>query len=134
MFEFARNEPVEASALADLFGRIGWREEQPAVKLEWAMRASEDWVTCRVEGELVGFGRTYRLDAVHKLVFDVVVDERFAEYGVADEIVRRLALGGDDLQEVAIYRHEDVLGTGMISVRRSLRVDAPEAPPGAYLG
>jgi hypothetical protein len=77
MFEFAYNEPLDSTALAELFTREGWEEEESASKLDWAIAASEDWVTCRVGGELVGFGRTYRLDASHKLVFDVVVDERF---------------------------------------------------------
>lgn len=134
MFEFAYNEPLETTALADLFTRMGWEEEDSADKLEWAIRSSEDWVTCRVEGELVGFGRTFRLDATHKLVFDVVVDERFEAYGVADEIVRRLALGGSGLQRVDVFRQEDVTGSGVVSVRVPFRLDAPEAPPGAYLG
>ena len=134
MFEFAYNEPLETAALAELFSRLGWDEEDSVPKLEWAMRASEEWVTCRVEGELVGFGRTFRLDSMHKLVFDVVVDQRFEDFGVADEIVRRLALGGSDLQEVAVFRQDDMVGSGVISVRRSVRVHAPEAPPDAYLG
>ena len=134
MFEFAHNEPLETSALADLFARMGWDEDDSVTKLEWAMRASEEWVTCRVEGELVGFGRTFRLDATHKLVFDVVVDQRFEAYGVADEIIRRLAVGGSGLQEVAVFRQEDEAGLGALSMRRAVRIDAPEAPPDAYLG
>ena len=134
MFEFAYNEPHDSTALAELFNREGWEEDESESKLDWAMAASEDWVTCRVEGELVGFGRTYRLDASHKLVFDVVVDERFEAFGVGDEIVRRLALGGSRLQEVAVFRREEADVLGAVLVWHDAGYPVPPAKPDTYVG
>jgi hypothetical protein len=134
MFEYQHNSSVDSTALAELFARSGWLESDPGRKLEWMVAGSEDWVTCTVDGELVGFGRTFRLDATRKVVFDVVVDERFEGLGLDDEIIRMLAeddLGGS----VEIFRQEDAER----AMRASVRADdvnywAPEAPRSAYLG
>jgi hypothetical protein len=134
MFEYQHNSSVDSTALAELFMRSGWLESDPGRKLEWMVAGSEDWVTCTVDGELVGFGRTFRLDATRKVVFDVVVDERFEGLGLDDEIIRILAeddLGGS----VEIFRQEDAER----AMRASVRADdvnywAPEAPRSAYLG
>ncbi len=135
-FEFEFNSPLAPSTLADLFARSGWDEVDAVLKLEWAMLASEDWVTCSLRGELVGFGRTYQLDAVRRLVFDVVVDGRYSEYGLEDEIVRRLAITAPSLQEVAVFKRQAELVAEADS-RLALIVGGraiTDAPQGAYLG
>ena len=88
-----------------------------------------------MEGELVGYGRTFRLDPVHKVVFDVVVDERFEGYGVDDEIVRRLSEDMSGAQETVVFRQDDVDSIA-VSAFGDAAWDywAPAAPPGTYLG
>jgi hypothetical protein len=135
MFQYQHNLPVDATALAQLFERVGWYETDPGSKLEWVVASSEEWVTCTIDGELVGFGRTFRLDAAHKLVFDVVVDARFEGLGVDDEIIRMLA--GDETEggSVMIFRpDEDEWGTAGGLGPDRLDYWVPEAPPGTYLG
>ena len=127
-FEYAQDAPVDVDALAGLFERVGWCDADSCSKLEWAMAASERWVTCEVEGELVGFGRLYKVDALIKLVFDVVVDQRFQGFGVDTEIVRMLAGDVIGMHDVQIFRTEAVRAAGIEGY------DVPEAPPGAYLG
>ncbi len=133
MFEFEHNAAVDPAALADLFARAGWREREPRNKLEWAMAGSAGWVTCRVEGELVGFGRIHKVDAVHTLVFDVVVDEQFQGIGLDDEIIRRLTERSSSLERIAVFRHEDV-ETPRSGADSRFGYWAPDAPPDAYLG
>ena len=134
MFEFEHNPPMDAVALAALFARSGWEEAESPLKLEWAIAASHEWVTCTVEGELVAFGRSYQLDALRKLVFDVVVDERYRGYGLADEIVGRLAANTPGLQEVAVFKREEVGARPGLEGAGGVRLSIPEAPEGAYLG
>jgi hypothetical protein len=134
MFEYEINPPLDTSQLVQLFARAGWEDSDPASKLEWAVASSEEWVTCTVEGELVGFGRTFRLDAVQKVVFDVVVDERFEGYGVDEEIVQRLSQDLAGGQEVVIFRQDDVEGIAGWDWSQEVDYWAPPAPPGAYLG
>lgn len=133
MFEYQQNPRLDPAALAELFARVGWEEPDPGRKLEWMVAASEEWVTCTVEGELIGFGRTFRLDPARKVVFDVVVDERFEGFGVDDEIIRRLA-GFSGTQEVEIFRQEDPIHQGSSECGSEVDYWVPEAPPGAYLG
>jgi hypothetical protein len=134
MFEFEHNPPIDAAALVELFARSGWEEAESRLKLEWAIAASHEWVTCTVEGELVAFGRSYELDALRKLVFDVVVDERYQGYGLADEIVLRLAANTPGMQEVALFKREDVGTRAGTREGEGRRFSIPEAPAGAYLG
>lgn len=132
MLEFEHNADLDASALADFFVRAGWEEKEPASKVEWAIAASDDWISCRLEGEIVGFGRTFRLDPDRKIMFDVVVDERFRALGLAEEIMRRLA-EVVPAAEFQVFRRGPGGGEGLRSWLEA-RYEAPEAPPGTYTG
>lgn len=116
MLELLRNTPIETGDLSEFFARCGWEEPEAATKLEWALAASEEWVVCRLDGELIGFGRALRLNPLRRVVFDVLVDPRFTSTGLGREIRRLL--------------HEED-GEGLVCSR--LR-GAPLAPPDAYLG
>ena len=61
MLELERNRPDRNRDLAEFFTRCGWQEPDAGVKLEWALAASEEWVVCKLNGELIGFGRSCRL-------------------------------------------------------------------------
>jgi len=132
MFEYEYNPPLDCGALAELFAQTGWQEADSGAKLEWMVAGSEDWITCRVDGELVGFGRTFRLDAVRRLVFDVVVDQRYEGWGVDEEIIRRLAGDMRGMQELSIFRHD--VPDEWWSEGEDGGYWAPETPPDAYLG
>jgi hypothetical protein len=136
MFEVERNTPVDGAQLAEFFGRCGWQEEEAGAKLEWALAASSEWVVCRLDGLLVGFGRTCRLGPASRVLFDVVVDPRFQSVGLRREIVRLLTQNVSSLEEVSVFRERPVglpdrtvpAGGGPVGVY------APPAPEGAYLG
>lgn len=115
MLELERNSPIEAIALSESFARCGWEESEAATKLEWALAASDEWVVCRLDGQLIGFGRVCRLDPVKRVVFDVLVDPRFKETGLGREIVRLLIENTGRVEDVAVFK-------------------APLASPGTYLG
>jgi hypothetical protein len=104
------------------------------VKLEWVVASSEDWITCTVEGELVGFARTFRLDPLRMVVFDVVVDERYAGWGLDLEIVRRLTAGSGEHERIEIFRRDDRGNAVVPGVGAAVEYRVPDAPPGAYLG
>jgi hypothetical protein len=129
MFEYTQDAAIDVDVLAGLFQRVGWSDADSSCKLEWAMAASERWITCEVEGELIGFGRLYKVDSLVKLVFDVVVDERFQDFGVDAEIVRMLAAG-----EVTGMHELQVFRTPVVGAAGVEGYDVPEAPPGTYLG
>jgi RimJ/RimL family protein N-acetyltransferase len=115
MLELERNSPIEAIVLSEFFARCGWEESDAATKLEWALAASDEWVVCRLDGQLIGFGRVCRLDPVKRVVFDVLVDPRFKETGLGREIVRLLTENAGSLGDIAVFK-------------------APLASPGTYLG
>jgi RimJ/RimL family protein N-acetyltransferase len=115
MLELERNSPIEAAALSEFFARCGWEESEAATKLEWALAASDEWVVCRLDGQLIGFGRVCRLDPVKRVVFDVLVDPRFKETGLGREIVRLLIENPGRVDDVAVFK-------------------APLASPQTYLG
>jgi hypothetical protein len=104
MLEFARNEPLDGRVLAELFARCGWEEEEAGVKLGWALAASAEWVVCKVDGELVGFGRSCRLGPVKRVVFDLMVDPRFDHPIVRVQILRMLSQSAGGLEEVSVFR------------------------------
>jgi len=132
MLEFARNEPLDAEVLAGLFARCGWREDGAQVKLQWALAASEEWVVCKLDGELIGFGRSCRLGPVKRVMFDVVMDPRFDYPLLRGQIVRLLAQRAGRLEEVSVFRRTRPRGGGRIDGGTALRI--PAAPLGAYLG
>lgn len=103
MFEFEFNTPIETDTLVEFFARCGWNEADAGPKVEWALAASDQWVLCRLDGEVVGFGRSCRLGPVNRVVFDVMVDARFRGRGLRSEIVRLLTQGGGALEEVSVY-------------------------------
>jgi hypothetical protein len=131
-FEFQHNEELDIAALADFFMRVGWEEREQATKVEWAIVSSDDWVVCMLEGELVGFGRTFSLDPRRKIMFDVVVDERFTDLGLAEEIMRRLAEAVPSAEYHVFGRTCD--DAGDLCTWFEVDYDAPEASPETYTG
>jgi hypothetical protein len=148
MLEFARNQPIDAEVLAGLFARCGWEDEGAGVKLKWALAASEEWVVCKLDGELIGFGRSCRLGPVKRVMFDVMVDPRYDHPVVRRQIVRLLAQNAGRLEEVSVFgeRRPDRLAEAEASQPRpgetlghdytggGPALHVPAAPPNAYLG
>jgi hypothetical protein len=137
MLELERNSPLETTALAEFFARCGWQEAEADAKLQWALAASEEWVICRLDGELIGFGRSCRLGPVKRVVFDVLVDPRFEHSGLKGEIVRLLAENAGSLEEVSVFTEQSPNPSDLqpSSQGGDLRSGyLPAAPPGAYLG
>lgn len=115
MLEVERNPPIEPGVLSEFFARCGWEDPEAAIKLGWVLAASEEWVVCRLDGELIGFGRCCRLDPVRRVVLGVLVDPRFMETGLGSAIERLLTEHAGSFADVALS-------------------SAPLAPPEAYLG
>jgi hypothetical protein len=115
MIEFERNSPIETTVLSEFFARCGWEEPEAATKLEWALASSDEWIVCRLEGQLVGFGRACRLGGVERVVFDVLVDPRFRGTALGGAIVRLLT-----------ERKRDAARPPALSI--------PPAGPDTYLG
>lgn len=136
MLEFERNSPIETTLLADFFVRCGWQDVEAGPKLEWALAASEEWVVCRLDGELIGFGRSCRLGPVKRVVFDVLVDSRFQGDGLRREIVRLLSENAGSLEEVSVFTERQAypLDFPPASEGDFRSGYLPEAPTGAYLG
>jgi hypothetical protein len=136
MLEFERNSPIETGLLAEFFARCGWQELEADCKLEWVLAASEEWVTCKLDGELIGFGRSCRLGPVKRIVFDVTVDGRFDGTGLRGEIVRLLSENAGSLEEVSVFTKQDAypLGSSSPFEDESDPLNLPEAAPGTYLG
>ncbi len=139
MVEFEFNSRVDMVSLVEFFARCGWDELGADVKLEWALASSEDWVVCRADGELIGFGRSCRLDAFRRVVFDVLVDTRYREVGLSDQIVALLSASAGGLEEVSVFTQSDpppALSAIPVASEdyRQGSVGIPEAPLGAYLG
>jgi hypothetical protein len=141
MLEFERNQPIETSLLADLFARCGWREEGAELKLQWALAASEDWVVCKLNGELIGFGRSCRLGPAARVMFDVLVDPRFNHTLLRGHIVRLLAQNAGKWEEVSVFTQRQrgrlLAAEGVVDEQGGVYtggIHIPVAPPGAYLG
>jgi hypothetical protein len=136
MLEVVRNSPIEAEALTEFFARCGWRERDAAAKLEWALAASEEWVVCKLDGQLIGFGRSCRLDPVKRVVFDVVVDPRFEDSGFQSAIVRLLTENAGGLEEVSVFsdRQAKLLGFPSAPGGETDPGSLPAVSPTAYLG
>ncbi len=136
MFEVERNSPIEAEVLAEFFGRCGWQESDASSKLEWALAAAEEWVVCKLDGQLVGFGRSCRLDPVKRIVFDVVVDPRFKDSGLKGEIVRLLTQTAGRLEEVSVFseRRVNSLVFGPTTGEETGSRLLPAVPSQVYLG
>ena len=103
MLEVERNQPVDMHALTEFFARFGWEEPAAATKLEWAMAAADQWVVCKLDGDLVGFGRSCRLSPLHRVVFDVLVDPRFNASLLRAEIIRLLVSSARGFERVLIF-------------------------------
>lgn len=103
MVEFEFNSPIETADLVEFFARCGWEDDEAAAKLEWALASSDDWVLCKKDGELIGFGRSSSLGPLNRVVFDVMVDSRFQGRGLRSEIVRLLSSNVGGMEEVSIY-------------------------------
>ncbi len=133
MLDFQHNEKLDPAALAEFFVRVGWEETESTSKIEWAIASSDDWIVCRLEGELIGFGRTVSLDPRRKVMFDVVVDERFRGLGLHEEIMRRLAetLPAAEFQLFTSGGDGYTRGGGSWA---EVGYEAPEASPGTYTG
>jgi hypothetical protein len=138
MLEFELNVPMDSALLEALFARAGWRESEAVVKLGWVIAASEEWVTCRMDGELVGFGRSCRFGPARRVLFDVIVDKPYQGQGVDREIIRMLAKSAGSLEEVTVFSERAAFPLSINapeSVGASFKTRRiPLAPAGAYLG
>ena len=115
MLEVERNPPVEPGLLSEFLGRCGWEDPEAAAKLWWVLVASEHWVVCRLDGEMIGFGRSARSRETRQAVLSVMVDPRFDETSLKGALAYLLVERAAQL--VWVPRHA-----------------APDAPPDAYLG
>ena len=115
MLEVERNTPIEPDALAEFLARCGWEDSQAAAKLAWVLRGSVEWVACRLDGQLIGFGRTARSPRVGQAVLSVLVDPRFDDTPLSTALVRML-----------VTHSAGPLLTAILGL--------PHAPPDAYLG
>ena len=136
MIELERNSPVDAGALSEFFGRCGWDEPDAVAKLEWALAASDEWIVCRLDGQLIGFGRSCRLSPVRRIVFDLVVDPRFKGTGLRAEMARLLTENAGGLEEVSVFSERPAALPGYFAViKGGTGADhAPVASPRVYLG
>lgn len=138
MLEFELNVPVDSALLEALFARAGWRESEAAVKLGWIIAASEEWVTCRIDGELIGFGRSCRFGPARRVLFDVIVDKPYQGQGVDREIIKILTKSAGRLEEVTVFSERaafPLLFNAPEGIEESFRTRrVPLAPAGAYLG
>lgn len=130
------NSPIETATLVEFFARCGWQDEDAGAKLEWALAASEEWVLCRLDGELIGFGRSCRLGPIRRVVFDVMVDSRFRGQGLRSEIVRLLSENAGGLEEISVFSERDYfpLGSTPPSGDSGERTQGEEAAADIYLG
>jgi hypothetical protein len=141
MLEFERNAPIDTEVLADLFSRCGWEEEGANVKLEWVLAASTEWVVCKLDGELIGFGRSCRLGPIKRVVFDVLVDPRYNHTLLRGQIVQLLAQNVGGLEEVSVFtgRRPGAPAQAAPSMAEPVTTYTggfyvPPASPDAYLG
>jgi hypothetical protein len=135
MVEFEFNRPVDTADLVEFFARCGWEEANAGVKLEWALAASEEWVLCRADGQLIGFGRSCRLGAAKRVMFDVVVDARYRDGILWAQIVHLLSANAGGLEEVSVFSEVDGAWTSAGALFDHEDVDdIPDAPAGTYLG
>jgi hypothetical protein len=107
MLEFEFNSQMDAATLVEFFARCGWEGEAVADDLEWVLANSEEWVLCRLDGELIGFGRSCRLGPLDRVVFDVMVDVRYRDQGLQAEIVRLLSMNAGGLEKVSVFVDRD---------------------------
>ena len=136
MLEVERNSPIDSETLTEFFARCGWEEPDAAAKLEWALAASEEWVVCRLDGQVIGFGRSCRLDPVNRVVFDLVVDPRVRGTGLRGEIVRLLTENAGGLEEVSVFGGQRMTPFGCRAAAEEGPGpgDLPAASQTAYLG
>jgi len=136
MLEFEFNTPVDTPILVEFFARCGWTDEEAGAKLEWVLAASDDWVLCKLDGELIGFGRSCRLGPLSRVVFDVLVDSRFRGRGLRSQIVRLLSQNARGLEEVSVFLEQEsaALKTSTIIGDRSVMDKVPLALTDTYLG
>jgi hypothetical protein len=136
MLEFEFNTPVDTAILVEFFARCGWKEDEAGAKLEWALAASDEWVLCKLDGEVIGFGRSCRLGPLKRVVFDVLVDSRFRGRGLRSEIVRLLSQSAGRFEEVAVFSERDVFPLEFAATGKNASAleNLPLASPGTYLG
>ncbi len=136
MLEFEFNTPVETDTLVEFFARCGWEADEAGAKVEWALAASDQWVLCKLDGEVIGFGRSCRFGPVKRVVFDVLVDSRFRGRGLRAEIVRLLSQGAGRLEEVSVFSdgRESPFEVAVIGEVGSPLLDFPLVSPDIYLG
>jgi GNAT superfamily N-acetyltransferase len=116
MIELERNSSIDAVTLSEFFARCGWEEPDAAVKLAWALAASDEWVVCKLDGEMIGFGRACRLSSVRRIVFDLVVDPRFRGIGLRAQIARLLTETAGGLEEVSVFSESWAAPLGYLPV------------------
>jgi hypothetical protein len=135
MLEFEFNTPVEAAVLVEFFARCGWSEEDAGAKLEWALAASDQWVLCKLDGEVIGFGRSSLVGPLKRVVFDVLVDSRFQGRGLRLEIVRLLSQSAGRFEEVSVFSERDAFPLKSSNGGDTSPLERlPLASPGTYLG
>jgi len=115
MLEVERNPNIEPSVFTEFLARCGWEDPEAAAKLGWLLAASEHWIVCKVDGEMIGFGRTTPVHEPPGASMSVLVDPRFGDTGLRGAIAYLL-----------VERRESLALVPPTSL--------PAAAPGAYLG
>jgi hypothetical protein len=136
MLQLERNKPMDTEVLLEFFTRCGYPAPAGAISLEWALAAADEWVSCRLDGELVGFARSCRLGPSHRVVFDAVVDPRLQGTGLRSVIVQLLAATAGELEQVSVFddKRDESTVVPPAAVYKFGPLYVPLVSAGAYLG
>jgi GNAT superfamily N-acetyltransferase len=76
----------------DLFQTTGWNNEYRATPEELARALAKSWfvVAAYEDGQLVGFGRVVSDEALHAMIYDLIVAPAYQQQGLGTQILEML--------------------------------------------
>ncbi|NRA26368.1 MAG: GNAT family N-acetyltransferase [Opitutales bacterium] len=107
-FEYQTQSPPIPDELKTLFKQTSWANERELVSIANMLAHCDLFVTVRLDGKLIGFGRAISDYAYRALLDDIIVDEAHRKQGIGKEIVQKLLEMTNEVEQVFLKCREAV--------------------------
>jgi ribosomal protein S18 acetylase RimI-like enzyme len=132
MLHYERNTPA-IDDFWTLFETTGWNQGYALSQEELATALENSWlcISAYVGDQLVGFGRVVTDQAVHAMIYDLIVHPDFQAQGIGGEILGRLVEScvNANIRDIQLFSAE---GKSEFYLKRGFETRPVEAPGMQY--
>jgi len=105
-YSISTNEAPTAKELSELFKQTTWAKNRSISDIDSLIKQSNVFVTIKIDGLLIGYGRALSDGMYRALIDDIVIDESYRKKGLGKTIMTKLLEQLKEVDEVFLNTRE----------------------------